>query len=108
MSARERLPAWLASYVVEQDYDAYTPVDHEVWRTVLRGIHVRLVHTAHPAYVRGLEAAGMSLDRIPRIEEMDERLDAIGWGAVCVDGFIPPRAFQALQAYRVLPISASI
>ena len=31
-----------------------------------------------------------------------------GWSAVCVDGFIPPRAFQAFQAASVLPIAADI
>ncbi len=108
MSARARLPAWLAAYVVEQDYDAYTEVDHGVWKTVLHGLQKTLSRTAHPAYVKGLEAAGMSLDRLPRIEEMDARLSEIGWGAVCVDGFIPPRAFQELQAERVLPISGAI
>ncbi len=108
MSARDRLPPWLAAYVVDQDYDVYTETDHRVWHTVLSGIHGRLARTAHPAYARGLEAAGMSLDRIPRIDAMDARLAEIGWGAVCVDGFIPPRAFQALQAERVLPISAAI
>jgi phenylalanine-4-hydroxylase len=102
------LPQWLRGYAVEQDYAAYTEADHRVWRTVLRGIHDRLARTAHPAYVRGLEAAGMRVDRIPRITEMDAKLAELGWGAVAVDGFIPPRAFQALQAHRVLPISAAI
>ena len=31
---------------------------------------------------------------------MDARLARFGWGAVCVDGFIPPRAFQEFQALR--------
>ncbi len=108
MSASATLPEWLRGYVVEQDYAAYTEADHRTWRTILRGIHDRLVRTAHPAYRRGLEAAGMHLDRIPRIAEMDEKLAELGWGAVAVDGFIPPRVFQELQAHRVLPISAAM
>src|SRR5690349_2627917 len=39
---------------------------------------------------------------------MNRRLAAIGWRAVCVDGFIPPRAFTAFQALGVLPIAAEI
>jgi len=39
---------------------------------------------------------------------MNERLGRFGWGAVCVDGFIPPRAFQAFQALGILPIAADI
>jgi phenylalanine-4-hydroxylase len=108
MGASARLPDWLRVHVAEQDYARYSEADHEVWRAVLGGIHARLARTAHPAYVRGLEAAGMSLDRIPRVAEMDRRLGELGWGAIPVDGFIPPRAFQALQAHRVLPISTAI
>ena len=54
--------------------------------------------TAHPAYANGLRETGISVERIPRIDEMDERLGEYGWGAVAVDGFIPPRAFQEFQA----------
>ena len=39
---------------------------------------------------------------------MDEHLSPFGWGAVCVDGFIPPRAFQELQSLSILPIAADM
>jgi phenylalanine-4-hydroxylase len=64
--------------------------------------------TAHPAYRGGLAAAGISVDRIPRIDDVNEALSRIGWAAVCVDGFIPPRAFQEFQAASILPIAAEI
>jgi phenylalanine-4-hydroxylase len=70
--------------------------------------HRRLCRTAHPAYAQGFDAAGISVQRIPRIEHMSEQLARFGWRAVCVDGFIPPRAFQAFQARGVLPIAADI
>jgi phenylalanine-4-hydroxylase len=94
--------------VVEQDYAQYTEIDHSVWRFVMLQARARLQHTAHPAYAAGLSASGISVERIPRIEEMNEKLSRFGWGAVCVDGFIPPRAFQAFQANRILPIAADI
>src|SRR5262249_35686583 len=68
----------------------------------------RLDRTAHPSYAQGFRATGMSRDRIPRIEEMSEHLASIGWHAVAVDGFIPPRAFQAFQAIRILPIACDV
>ena len=55
-----------------------------------------------------LQARGISTEQIPRIAEMNDKLGAIGWSAVCVDGFIPPRAFQDFQAHRILPIAADI
>lgn len=86
----------------------YSAVDQAVWRFVLLQLHARLARTAHPSYVRGLAESGISAERIPSIEEMDRRLSTIGWSAVCVDGFIPPRAFTAFQALGVLPIAAEI
>jgi phenylalanine-4-hydroxylase len=108
MAVPSHIPGHLRQYVVEQDYEQYSEVDHAVWRFVLLQTHARLQHTAHRAYKTGLAATGISVERIPRIEEMNEKLDRFGWAAVCVDGFIPPRAFQAFQANRILPIAADI
>jgi phenylalanine-4-hydroxylase len=105
---RERVPPHLRRFVVEQDYAAYTAVDHAVWRFVLLQMYDRLRYTAHPAYARGLAQAGMSVERIPLIDEMDRCLSEFGWGAVCVDGFIPPRAFVEFQALGILPVAAEI
>ena len=102
------LPEYLEPFIVEQDPSRYSAVDQAVWRFVLLQLHARLALTAHPSYVRGLAESGISPTRIPSIAEMNRRLGAIGWRAVCVDGFIPPRAFQAFQALGVLPIAAEI
>jgi len=102
------VPAHLRRYVVEQDYGQYTEVDHAVWRFVLLQTYTRLQHTAHASYRTGLAATGISIDRIPSVDEMNDKLARFGWGAVCVDGFIPPRAFQGFQANRLLPIAAEI
>ena len=105
---RDRVPPHLRRFVVAQDYGAYTAVDHAVWRFVLLQMYDRLRQTAHPAYARGLSRTGMSVERIPRIDDMDRCLRELGWGAVCVDGFIPPRAFQEFQALGILPIAAEM
>ncbi len=105
---RERIPPHLRQYVATQDYAAYDELDQAVWRFVLLQTHARLIASAHPAYAEGLAATGLGVERIPRIEAMDARLARFGWGAVCVDGFIPPRAFQEFQAHRILPIAGAI
>jgi phenylalanine-4-hydroxylase len=107
-SSMAEVPAHLRRFVVEQDYAKYTAVDQAVWRFVLLQTHARLVHTAHPAYRDGLAAAGISVERIPSVAEMNDRLSRFGWGAVCVDGFVPPRAFQEFQARKLLPIAADM
>jgi phenylalanine-4-hydroxylase len=102
------VPPHLRQYVVQQDYDQYTVVDQAVWRFVLLQTYARLRHTAHEAYATGFDAVGISVERIPRIAEMNERLGTRSFQAVCVDGFIPPRAFQAFQARGMLPIACDI
>ena len=104
----ERLPSFLSDFVVDQNYGQYTARDHAVWRYVMRKNKAFLKKTAHPAYVEGLKKTGISTEYIPSIEEMNHILSDIGWAAVCVDGFIPPSAFMAFQAYRVLVIAADI
>jgi phenylalanine-4-hydroxylase len=103
-----RVPRHLRHLIVTQDYARYTAIDHAVWRFVLLQTHARLKATAHPAYAAGLGQTGISVERIPRISEMDDHLAPFGWGAVCVDGFIPPRAFQELQSLSILPIAADM
>jgi len=39
---------------------------------------------------------------------MNQILGTIDWGAVAVDGFIPPAAFMEFQAYKVLVIACDM
>ena len=106
--AIERLPAHLRRYVVDQDHGAYTPRDHAVWRHILHRLTDRLKDTAHASYLTGLAATGIGLERIPSLDEMNEQLEALGWSAVGVRGFIPPAVFTELQSLGVLAIAADI
>jgi phenylalanine-4-hydroxylase len=106
--AIERLPAHLRRYVVDQDHGAYTPRDHAVWRHILHRLTKQLKDTAHSSYLSGLAATGISLECIPSLDEMNEKLEALGWSAVGVRGFIPPAVFTELQSLGVLAIAADI
>jgi len=102
------LPNHLKQFIVDQQYDKYTPVDHAVWRYVMRQNYAFLKDYAHEAYVSGLKKTGIGIDKIPSIHEMNEILSKIGWACVTVDGFIPPAAFMEYQAYKVLVIAADM
>src|SRR6201985_2776229 len=102
------LPQHLKQFVVNQHYDHYTSIDHAVWRYVMRQNYSYLKDVAYYPYIPGLQKAGLTIERIPRLQEMNNALAKIGWGAVTVDGFIPPAAFMEYQAYRVLVIAADI
>ncbi len=106
--ALQGLPPHLRRFAVRQDYGAYTPRDQAVWRHILRRLVRHLATRAHPSYLRGLEATGIGTERIPSMDEMNEKLARLGWSAVSVRGFIPPAVFTELQAIRVLAIAGDI
>jgi phenylalanine-4-hydroxylase len=102
------LPLHLKKYIIEQEYDKYTSVNHAVWRYVMRQNYSYLKNVAYYPYIPGLKKAGLTIEKIPSLQEINDALAEIEWGAVTVDGFIPPAAFMEFQAYRVLVIAADI
>lgn len=102
------LPEHLRQYIVAQRYEKYTATDQAVWRYVMRQNYSYLKNVAYYPYIKGLTRAGLSIESIPDLQTMNDNLGRIGWGAVTVDGFIPPSAFMEYQAYRVLVIAADI
>lgn len=105
---QNQVPTQLRPLVVEQDYDAYTPINQAVWRYVMRQNVAFLKDRADPAYLGGLGASGIEVESIPRTSFQDQSLAKLGWRAVNVRGFIPPAAFMDFQAHRILPIAADM
>ena len=104
----KKLPEHLHPFVVDQNYARYTSRDQAVWRYIMRrNLHYFSDH-AHKAYIDGLKKTGISIDHIPNIVEMNRSLAKIGWGAVTVDGFLPPSVFMEFQYHKVLVISAEM
>jgi len=104
----DRLPKHLLQFIKPQVYEDYSPIDHAVWRYVMKKNIAILPKLAHASYLKGLEQTGISIDKIPNMYGMNRILKEIGWAAVAVDGFIPPQAFMAFQAYNVLVIASDI
>jgi phenylalanine-4-hydroxylase len=104
----DKLPKHLMSLVIDQPYNEYTPQDHALWRYVMRQNVRFLGKVAHESYLEGLKKTGISIEKIPSMYGMNRILKEIGWAAVAVDGFVPPSAFMAFQAYNVLVIAADI
>ena len=100
-----RLPRHLRPYACVQDYQRYTARDHAVWRFIMRELTRTLEHSAHPVYFEGLKKTGISLDRIPSIDEMNRCLEPLGWSALVVDGYIPTSVFSEFQMRRILAIA---
>lgn len=104
----QALPEHLKDLIIDQNYNRYTARNQAVWRYVMRRNLDYLSDIAHESYLEGLRKTGIGIDEIPSMEKMNEILEKIGWGAVCVDGFIPPAAFMEFQEHKVLVIAADI
>ncbi len=95
---------------VDQRYADYTASDQAVWagalvrNRALCGTHAKRFH---PAYLEGTQALGLS-SRIPRVEEISERLRPTGWRTICVDGYLPSGAYTELVSRRIFPVSRNI
>ena len=102
------LPEHLQPFIAIQDYWQYTPRDHAIWRFLLHQLKFSLAKSAHPTYFDGLIKTGIGLESIPHIEDINARLNELGWQAVAVDGFLPPAVFMEFQARKILAIALNI
>src|SRR5260370_6392253 len=95
-------PKHLLQFAVDQRYDDYTSVDHAVWRFIMRQNIFFLREYAHKVYFQGLLNTGISFERIPRIQEMNDILAKIGWGAVAGGGVNSPAGIMEISPFKGL------
>lgn len=94
-----------ADYTCPQDYASYTAADHDTYRRLYERQRALLPGLASQAFIDALPSLGAS-DRIPRFEEVNERLSkATGWELVGVPGLIPEVPFFTLLANRKFPVT---
>lgn len=92
-------------YTCPQNYDSYTPSDHDTYRRLYERQAALLPGLASDEFIRMLPSLGAK-DRIPRFEEINERLHkATGWEIVSVPGLIPEVPFFTLLANRKFPVT---
>ena len=94
-----------ADYTCPQDYASYSAADHDTYRRLYERQRALLPGLASQAFIDALPSLGAS-DRIPRFEEVNERLyKATGWELVGVPGLIPEVPFFTLLANRKFPVT---
>jgi phenylalanine-4-hydroxylase len=106
--SNEEVPEFLRQYMTTQNYDLYSAIDQACWRYIMRVSREFFKKNAHEKYLTGLEATGISTERIPFISDMDEKLKKFGWRAGVITGFIPPAVFLEFLAHRILPIACDM
>ena len=103
-----KIPHHLKKYIVEQNYNDYTAIDQACWRFIMKISISFFKENADSSYLKGLKKTGVTIDKIPKIKEINKALVEIGWQAVCVRGFIPPHAFMEFQSLKIMPIAADM
>lgn len=97
------------SFLTDQDWDAYSPTDHEVWKLLYERRMVELRTTGSRVFLEGAEAIGLSPEGVPHLEEVNARLAArTGWRALPVTGFIPAGSFFRCLAQRWFPTTITV
>ena len=92
-------------YTCPQDYEAYTAADHDTYRRLYERQAALLPGLACDEFIAALPSLGIK-DRIPRFEEINERLyKATRWEIVGVPGLIPEVPFFTLLAQRKFPVT---
>jgi len=92
--------------VVDQPWDAYTAVDHDVWAQLFQRQRELLVGRASDAFLAAQDAMGMTPDAIPKFEDLNAILQrATGWTLVGVEGLLPELTFFEHLANRRFPVT---
>lgn len=103
-----RLPT-AEPFLIQQDWDAYTPEQHATWAELVGRMMPRLAEHACAEYLDGFDQIGLKQDTIPNLAEVTRRLKPrTGWSTTPVSGFLPPDAFFEMLAAREFPTTTYI
>ncbi|MBW3551057.1 MAG: phenylalanine 4-monooxygenase [Proteobacteria bacterium] len=92
--------------IVEQPWDSYSETDHRVWAQLFERQREVLVGRASDEFLHAQEAMGMTADRIPRFDDLNEVLrEATGWELIGVQGLLPELDFFDHLANRRFPVT---
>ncbi|MEW5915100.1 MAG: phenylalanine 4-monooxygenase [Gemmatimonadota bacterium] len=89
--------------------ESYRDEQDAVWAALYRRRVATLRTTACRELLRGMDAIGLSPDRVPLLSDVNARLARLtGWSAVAVTGFLPADMFFALLAERRFPVTVNV
>ena len=96
-------------YLIAQDWAAYTPEQHAIWRELVERRLPQLQEHACAEYLEGVELIGLQADKLPDLTAVSARLQPrTGWQSSPVSGFLPADAFFEMLAARMFPTTTWI
>ncbi len=94
---------------IHQAYELYSEENHEAWRRLFERIRPRWEIYANERFLRGVEALNLPPDRVPRLEEINQRLRPLtGFQAKAVSGYVPGFLFFDCLRRREFPTTITI
>jgi len=94
---------------ITQAYDQYSEENHEAWRKLYQRIRPRWEQYANEYFLRGVEALDLPPDRIPRLADINRRLQPLtGFQTKPVSGYVPGFLFFDCLRRREFPTTITI
>src|SRR5690349_2473928 len=94
---------------ISQAYDLYSEENHESWRRLYARIRPRWERYANDHFLRGIEALHLPSDGVPRLSEINRRLQPLtGFQAKPVSGYVPGFIFFDCLRRREFPTTITI
>ncbi len=103
------MPAVASDLFIEQRYERYPAENQLAWQKLYARLQPRWEKYANHRFLRGLEALHLSPDRIPRLDEVNRRLQPLtGFQAKAVSGYVPAFVFFDCLRNRRFPATVTI
>ena len=94
---------------ITQPYELYYEENHEAWRKLFQRIQPRWERYANDHFLRGVEALDLPHDRVPRLTDINRRLQPLtGFQAKPVSGYVPGFLFFDCLRRREFPTTITI
>ena len=101
---RTEHPKIRPDFTIDQNWDAYTPAEHEVWRTLYARQEKILPERACGEFLDGLKKLEIGSSGIPDFRRLSDALHKLtGWIVVPVPGLVPDDVFFEHLANRRFP-----
>jgi phenylalanine-4-hydroxylase len=104
-----RAAATRSDYTVDQDWDRYTPAEHQIWKTLFHRQVDLLRGRSCPEFLAGIGDLAIAADGIPDFRRLNDLLGrTTGWQIVAVPGLVPDAIFFDHLANRRFPSTCFI
>jgi phenylalanine-4-hydroxylase len=94
---------------IRQPYELYSEENQDTWRRLYGAIRDKWERFATPHFLEGVRNLMLSPDRIPRLEEINQKLSPLsGFKAKAVSGYVPAYLFFDCLRTRNFPTTITI